>query len=68
MVECLQARRVESLYVDWKTVSSKDVLGEGTLDMSMTLPYVNDFIISPQMDRGLSEEGVENSSDPSFVL
>ena len=42
---------------------SKDVLGEGTLDRSMTLPQVHDFIISPRMDRGLSEEGVDNLSD-----
>ena len=49
--------------VDWKTASSKDVLGEGTLDRSMTLPQVHDFIISPRMDRRLSEEGVDNLSN-----
>ena len=29
----------------------------------MTLPEVHDFIISPRMDRGLSEEGVDNLFD-----
>ena len=43
--------------------SSKDVLGEGTWDRFMTLPQVHDYIISPRMDRGLSEEGVDNLSD-----
>ena len=46
----------------------KDVLGEGMLNRSMTLPWVRSFIISPRMDQGLSEEGVENTSDPLFVL
>ena len=54
---------MESFLVDLKMASSKDVLGEGTLDRSMTLPQVHDFIISPRMDRGLSEEGVDNLSD-----
>ena len=31
-------RRVKSLLVDWKVASSKDVLGQGILDRSMTLP------------------------------
>ena len=29
----------------------------------MTLPQVHDFIISPRMDQGLSDEGVDNLSD-----
>ena len=63
MVECLRVRRVESILVDWKVASSEDVLGEGTLDRPVTLHWVYDFIISPRMDRGLSEEGVDNLSD-----
>ena len=63
MVECLLASPVKSLLVDWKVASSKNVLGYGILDRSMTLPQVYDFIISPRMDRGLSEEGVDNLSD-----
>ena len=46
----------------------RDVLGEGMLDRSMTLPQVHSFIISPRMDQGSNEEGVENTSDPLFVL
>ena len=30
MVECLRVRRVKSLLVDWKAVSSEGVLGWGT--------------------------------------
>ena len=48
--------------------SLRDDLGEGILIRSMTLPWVHDFIISPRMDQGLSEEGVENTSDSFFVL
>ena len=59
----LRVRQVKSLLVDWKVVSSRDVLREGILDRSITLPQVHDFIISPRMDRGLSEEGVDNISD-----
>ena len=45
---------------DWKVASSKDVLGYGILDRSMTLPWVHNLIISPRMDRGSSEEGVDD--------
>ena len=38
MVEYLRVRRVKSFQVNCKVVSSRDVLGEGILDRSMTLP------------------------------
>ena len=74
-VECLQRCRVE--HTSWSSDdglsstasgSFRDVLGEGILDRSMTLLVVHSLVISPRMDQGLSEEGVENSSDSFFVL